>query len=34
MIKRIKTVLGEQVKEVRLSHRLINSPAGLVADEK
>jgi molecular chaperone HtpG len=33
MIKHIKTVLGDQVKDVRLSHRLTNSPACLVADE-
>ncbi|MEO8400197.1 MAG: molecular chaperone HtpG [Gammaproteobacteria bacterium] len=33
VIKRIKTVLGDQVKDVRLSHRLTNSPACLVADE-
>jgi molecular chaperone HtpG len=33
VIKRIKTVLGDDVKEVRLSHRLTSSPACLVADE-
>ena len=33
VIKRIKTVLGEQVKDVRLSHRLTNSPACLVSDD-
>lgn len=33
MITHIKEVLGEKVKEVRLSHRLIDSPACLVADE-
>jgi len=34
IIKRIKTVLGDRVKEVRLSHRLTNSPACLVVDEQ
>ncbi|HSW69426.1 MAG TPA: molecular chaperone HtpG [Gammaproteobacteria bacterium] len=33
VIQRIKTALGDQVKDVRLSHRLTNSPACLVADE-
>jgi molecular chaperone HtpG len=33
MIKRAKEVLGEQVKEVRISHRLTSSPSCLVADE-
>ena len=33
VITQVKTVLGEQVKEVRLSHRLTNSPACLVADD-
>jgi len=33
VIQHIKTVLGGQVKDVRLSHRLTNSPACLVADE-
>ena len=33
VIKQIKEVLGDQVKEVRLSHRLTTSPACLVADE-
>lgn len=32
-LERIKTVLGDQIKDVRLSHRLTNSPACLVADE-
>jgi len=34
VIKRIKTVLGDQVKDVRLSHRLTSSPACLVVDEQ
>jgi molecular chaperone HtpG len=29
----VKKILGEQVKEVRLSHRLTNSPACLVSDD-
>jgi molecular chaperone HtpG len=33
-LKQIKTVLGEQVKEVRITHRLTESPACLVADEQ
>lgn len=33
VIKHIKNVLGDQVKDVRLSHRLTNSPCCLVADE-
>lgn len=33
IIKRVKDVLGEQVKEVRMSHRLTSSPSCLVADE-
>lgn len=33
LIQRVKEVLGEQVKEVRLSHRLTSSPSCLVADE-
>ncbi len=33
LMSRIKTVLGETVKDVRLSHRLTSSPACLVADE-
>lgn len=32
-IERIKTALGEGVKEVRVTHRLIDSPACLVAGE-
>ncbi|AWL11368.1 Chaperone protein HtpG [Saliniradius amylolyticus] len=31
--KRVKDVLGERVKEVKLSHRLTDSPACVVADE-
>ena len=31
-VTKIKTVLGEQVKEVRISHRLTDSPACLVVD--
>jgi molecular chaperone HtpG len=34
VIKRVKETLGEQVKEVRLSKRLTDSPACLVADEQ
>jgi len=33
IIKRVKTVLGDEVKEVRLSHRLTSSPSCLVTDE-
>lgn len=33
VIKQAKTVLGNQVKEVRISHRLTDSPSCLVADE-
>lgn len=33
-IKRIKVVLGNKVKEVRISHRLTNSPTCLVADDQ
>lgn len=32
ILKQVKSVLGDQVKEVRLSHRLTSSPACLVAD--
>jgi len=32
-IKQVKNVLGDQVKEVRISHRLTSSPSCLVADE-
>lgn len=31
-IERVKTVLGDAVKEVRVTHRLTNSPACVVAD--
>ncbi|MFQ5658872.1 MAG: molecular chaperone HtpG [Gammaproteobacteria bacterium] len=34
LTKRIKKALGDQVKEVRITHRLINSPACLVVDEQ
>lgn len=34
LIKRIKDTLGDQVKEVRISHRLTNSPCCLVADQQ
>ncbi|MGB6977436.1 MAG: molecular chaperone HtpG [Gammaproteobacteria bacterium] len=34
LIKRVKETLGEQVKDVRLSKRLTDSPACLVADEQ
>ncbi|HAI70191.1 MAG TPA: molecular chaperone HtpG [Gammaproteobacteria bacterium] len=34
MLERIKTALGEKVKEVRMTHRLTTSPACLVADEQ
>lgn len=33
VIKHIKDVLGDQVKEVRISHRLTTSPTCLVADQ-
>ncbi len=33
LLERVKTVLGEDVKEVRVSSRLTESPACLVADE-
>lgn len=33
VIKQVKTLLGDQVKEVRLSHRLTNSPSCLVVDD-
>jgi molecular chaperone HtpG len=33
MLEKIKNTLGEQVKEVRLTHRLTNSPACLVKEE-
>ena len=33
LLKRIKNTLGEQVKEVRVTRRLIDSPACLIVDE-
>ncbi|TVO69355.1 molecular chaperone HtpG [Denitromonas ohlonensis] len=33
LLERVKTSLGERVKEVRVTHRLTDSPACLVADE-
>lgn len=33
ILKHMQTVLGERVKEVRVTHRLTNSPACIVADE-
>ncbi len=33
LVERIKTALGEKVKEVRVTHRLVDSPACLVVDE-
>lgn len=33
MTKRVKLVLGDQIKEVRLTHRLTESPSCLVSDE-
>jgi len=33
LVERIKTALGERVNEVRVTHRLTDSPACLVADE-
>ncbi len=33
LLKSIKTALGDQVKEVRLTHRLTDSPACLVSEE-
>lgn len=33
LIKQIQTALGEKVKEVRLSHRLVDSPVCLVRDQ-
>lgn len=33
VIKQVKTILGTQVKDVRISYRLTNSPSCLVADE-
>jgi molecular chaperone HtpG len=34
VLERIKTTLGDKVKEVRVTHRLTTSPACLVADEQ
>ncbi|MEE3003367.1 MAG: molecular chaperone HtpG [Pseudomonadota bacterium] len=34
IVKRVKTALGEKVKDVRVTSRLTNSPACLVADEQ
>ena len=33
LVERVKKILGEQVKDVRVTHRLTGSPACLVADE-
>ncbi len=33
LVEKIKTTLGDQVKEVRVTHRLTDSPACLVSDE-
>nr|WP_153109052.1 molecular chaperone HtpG [Propionivibrio limicola] len=33
LIEKIKTTLGEKVKDVRVTHRLTNSPSCVVADE-
>jgi molecular chaperone HtpG len=33
ILERIKTTLGDKIKEVRITYRLTNSPACLVADE-
>ena len=33
LVERIKTTLGDQIKEVRVTHRLTDSPACLVAGE-
>lgn len=33
LVKRVKDVLGEKIKDVRVTHRLTTSPACLVADE-
>jgi molecular chaperone HtpG len=33
VISEVKTILGSDVKDVRLSHRLTNSPACLIADD-
>ncbi|MGS2721832.1 molecular chaperone HtpG [Paraglaciecola aestuariivivens] len=34
LIERVKTVLGDKVKDVKFTHRLTNSPACIVADEQ
>lgn len=34
LIERVKTVLGDKVKEVKFTHRLTDSPACIVADEQ
>ncbi len=34
VIKKIKTILNDQVKEVRISHRLTSSPSCLVTDDQ
>lgn len=34
VLTQVKTILGDQVKEVRLTHRLTNSPACLVSDDQ
>jgi molecular chaperone HtpG len=34
LVARVKEVLGDRVKDVRITHRLIESPACLVADEQ
>jgi molecular chaperone HtpG len=34
VIAKVKTLLGDQVKDVRLSHRLTNSPSCLVTDDQ
>jgi len=33
LVERIKTALGDKVREVRVTHRLVDSPACLVVDE-
>ncbi|OYW26253.1 MAG: molecular chaperone HtpG, partial [Methyloversatilis sp. 12-65-5] len=33
LVERLKATLAEQVKEVRITHRLTDSPACLIADE-
>lgn len=33
LVERVKTVLGDKVKEVRFTHRLTDSPACVVADD-